>query len=113
MTALLFVLAAGAGASLRYATNLAVAGAGRPGWLGTLAVNVVGSFVLGALVGSDLPHAVVTVVGTGACGALTTFSTFALDAVDGPRAQGIVVVVAALCMITSRFGVFRVLKTYA
>lgn len=96
MTALLFVLAAGLGASLRYATNLAVAAAGRPGWLGTLAVNVAGSFVLGALVGSDLPQAVVTVAGTGACGALTTFSTFALDAVDGPRERGIVVVVASL-----------------
>jgi CrcB protein len=49
---------------------------------GTLAVNVVGSFVLAVLtflgVGSD----VVLLVGTGACGSFTTFSSFAVDTVE-------------------------------
>ena len=46
----------------------------------TLAVNVLGSFLLGALVavpvGDDL-----LLVGTGFCGAFTTFSTFAYETV--------------------------------
>jgi CrcB protein len=47
----------------------------------TLAVNVVGSFLLGVLVvvpvGSDL----LLLAGTGFCGAFTTFSTFAYETV--------------------------------
>jgi CrcB protein len=94
MTAVLFVVAAAVGASVRYGVNRLVDRAGRPGWLGTLAVNVAGSFVLGALVGADVSATTLTVIGTGGCGALTTFSTFALDAVDG-RARHTVTVVAA------------------
>ena len=49
--------------------------------LGTLTVNVVGSFVLGVVtfagVGSDL----LFLVGTGACGSFTTFSSFSFDTV--------------------------------
>ncbi|HEX7134947.1 MAG TPA: CrcB family protein, partial [Iamia sp.] len=44
---------------------------------GILVVNVVGSLALGLLVGSS-PTTVV-VLGTGFCGALTTWSTFAHD----------------------------------
>lgn len=52
--------------------------------LDTLAVNVLGSFALGALVaapsvGSSDP--VVLAVGTGFCGAFTTFSSFAFETV--------------------------------
>jgi CrcB protein len=50
---------------------------------GTLVVNVTGSFVLGLVVGLALYHGLPSrprlVIGTGFCGAYTTFSTFTLD----------------------------------
>ncbi len=47
----------------------------------TLAVNVVGSFVLGALLAAPLDSSLLLVFGTGFCGAFTTFSTFAFETV--------------------------------
>ncbi len=78
ITALAFVAAAGAGA-------LARAEAGRRwnrhrsmAW-GTLAVNVLGAFALGAL--HELGPPAITVAGVGGLGALTTMSTLARDTV--------------------------------
>ena len=52
---------------------------------GILVVNVTGSFVLGLLIGLGLYHGLPSdarlVLGTGFCGAYTTFSTFTFDAV--------------------------------
>lgn len=87
MTVLLVALGAAVGAPLRYLTDLAVQrwlGAAFP-W-GTLVVNVAGSFVLGFAVGLPAPPAVAAVVGTGFCGALTTYSTFGYETLRLARA---------------------------
>jgi fluoride exporter len=53
--------------------------------LGTLLINVSGSFVLGLLTGLDLagqmPLLVKALIGTGFCGAYTTFSTWSFETV--------------------------------
>ncbi|MEJ2579159.1 MAG: fluoride efflux transporter CrcB [Kineosporiaceae bacterium] len=84
MTALLVVAGAAVGAPLRYLTDLFVQRRHDSvfPW-GTLAVNAAGSLLLGVLVGADLgaggPTWVITLLGTGFCGALTTFSTFGYE----------------------------------
>ncbi|MEV6770150.1 CrcB family protein [Nocardia sp. NPDC051030] len=82
MTAALVMLGAVVGAPTRYLVDRAV---GRrfdtvfP--LGTLMVNVTGSALLGALIGAGANHWLLATVGTGFCGALTTFSTFGYETV--------------------------------
>jgi CrcB protein len=81
MTWLLVALGAAAGAAARYLTDVAVSRrrSGFP-W-GTLVVNVTGSFAVGVVAGAALAPAWVALLGTGFCGAFTTWSTLALDAV--------------------------------
>ncbi len=99
MTALLVVAGALVGAPLRlWVTRVAARRAGDPA-IGTLVVNVVGSAVLGALTGAaGVSAATLALVGTGFCGALTTFSTFGADVlrlVDLRRLLGALGYVAA------------------
>jgi len=49
---------------------------------GTFVVNVVGSFVLAVLTAASPGGDVALLVGTGACGAFTTFSSFGVATVD-------------------------------
>ena len=105
MTVVLVVLGAAIGAPTRYLTDLMVQArhdALFP-W-GTFVVNVVGSFLLGAVGAAvlvqDAPPWALTLVGTGFCGALTTFSTFGFETVrlleDGSWREATLNVAASL-----------------
>jgi CrcB protein len=78
--ALLVAAGAAVGAPARYVTDQLVQRR-RPGlfpW-GTLIVNITASFVLGLLVGLSVSARVMALFGTGFCGALSTYSTFAYE----------------------------------
>jgi fluoride exporter len=79
-------LAGAIGALARYLVDAVVIRRDARGLpVATLTINVTGSFVLGVLTGLALYHALPsspkTIVGTGFCGAYTTFSTFAYETV--------------------------------
>jgi CrcB protein len=80
-----YLIGAGAavGAVLRYATGRYVSGVvgHRPFPYGTFSVNVVGSFVLALFTFLGAGEDLILLVGTGACGSYTTFSSFSVDAV--------------------------------
>lgn len=97
MTALLVALGAAVGAALRFqvATRLDEAFP-----KGTLAVNVVGSLLLGFFVARALDDRTYALLGTGFCGGLTTYSAVAVQTVRlGPltsRAAAYAVLTLAL-----------------
>ncbi len=105
MTALLVVLGAAVGAPLRYLADRAVQARHDSvfPW-GTFAVNVAGSFLLGALATGARAHgvdsALLALAGTGFCGALTTWSTFGYETVrllgPGTRPAALANVVASI-----------------
>jgi len=86
MTVVLVLVGGAVGAPLRYLTDLFVQARHDSvlPW-GTLTVNVVGSLILGglasAVVIAGAPAWLLTLAGTGFCGALTTFSTFGFETV--------------------------------
>jgi CrcB protein len=83
MTLVLVMLGGAVGAVGRFLVDRALSGRSAVP-LGTLAVNVAGSFLLGVLsaVAPAVSPAVATLVGVGFCGALTTWSTFAFQTLD-------------------------------
>ncbi|MGW1675133.1 fluoride efflux transporter CrcB [Streptomyces sp. NPDC002324] len=93
------------GAPLRYLTDRAVQARHATAFpWGTFAVNVVGSLVLGTLTGAVAAGAADShlrlLLGTGLCGALTTYSTFSYEtlrlAQDGARPLAVANVVASV-----------------
>ncbi|MGW4194164.1 fluoride efflux transporter CrcB [Streptomyces sp. NPDC005004] len=105
MNWLLVIVGGMAGAPLRYLTDRFVQrrhDAVFP-W-GTFTVNVLGCFVLGLLTGAVVAgaasHNVQLLLGTGLCGALTTYSTFSFEtlrlAEDGARFLAAANVIASL-----------------
>ena len=94
MTVLLVVLGAAVGAPTRY-----LAGHLLDGHLprGTVVVNLVGSFLLGLFSALALTDHARALLGTGFCGALTTYSSFAVQTHDrGPRTGSVIVAVTVL-----------------
>lgn len=83
---LIVAVGAGFGGAMRHGVNLLAArllGTGFP--FGTLAVNVLGSFLMGLLTQVFLARPEITqewrlLITTGVLGGFTTFSTFSLDA---------------------------------
>lgn len=69
--------------------------------LGTLTVNVLGSFALGLFTFAGLGDRLLLLLGTGACGSFTTFSSFSYETVrlyeTGERARAVVNAAANLC----------------
>lgn len=85
MTVLLVAAGAAAGAMLRYVAGHVLGGL-LP-W-GVIAVNLTGSFLLGVFSGLALTGATMALLGTGFCGGLTTYSSFAVQAHDHGRRLG-------------------------
>jgi CrcB protein len=87
MNYLIVFFGAGLGGALRHGSNeLALRWFGTAYPVSTLAVNVVGSFAMGLLVGyfafrGDAPQAWRLFLTTGVLGGFTTFSAFSLDVV--------------------------------
>ena len=77
MLVVLIAAAGAAGVLARYGLGQAL-GAGSAPWT-VVAVNVVGSLLLGALAGAGASEDARAVAGIGFLGGFTTFSTFSLD----------------------------------
>jgi CrcB protein len=82
VTVLLVALGGAAGAPARYLLDKAITArqSSQFPW-GTFVVNMLGCLALGVLAGPTLAGHVFALLGTGFCGAFTTYSTFAYEAV--------------------------------
>ncbi len=116
MTALWVVLGAALGAPARYLVDQAVTARHSSRFpFGTLVVNLSGCLLLGLLTGLALGPTAAALLGTGFCGAYTTYSTFSYEAASlaqGGRARvaGVYVatsVVAGLALAALGYAVAR------
>ncbi|GCE37556.1 fluoride efflux transporter CrcB [Rhodococcus sp. USK10] len=80
MTVLLVALGGALGATTRYLAGRYV-GSYRSFPVATFVVNVAGCLILGLLSGASMPAQTFALLGTGFCGGLTTYSTFAVESV--------------------------------
>jgi fluoride exporter len=101
MTIVLVALGAAVGAPLRYLTDRLVQSRHESAFpWGTLTVNLIGSLLLGFLTGLPAAPAVSALLGTGLCGALTTYSTFSYETLqlarDGLRRHALANAVVSL-----------------
>jgi len=87
VTWLYVALGAAAGAPLRFLAGHLLDG--RLPW-GTVLVNVAGSFLLGVVLSLGLPEEGAALLGIGFCGALTTYSAFAVQTHERGRWLGLV-----------------------
>jgi len=103
MTVLMIALGAIVGAPARYLTDRAIQSRHETvfPW-GTLTVNLVASLILGVVVGANahVSPALTALVGTGFCGALSTYSTFSYEVMrlsgEGARFQAVLNVAVSL-----------------
>ncbi|HHU38315.1 MAG TPA: CrcB family protein [Propionibacterium sp.] len=103
MTWLWVSFAGGVGAVLRHLVHSGVHRAGQPSTRATLAVNWLGSFVIGVVAGLTsevVPSPVATAITAGLLGGFTTFSTASVEAAelwrDGDRGPAIGLTTAML-----------------
>ncbi|WP_306055247.1 fluoride efflux transporter FluC [Natronococcus wangiae] len=79
----------------------------------TLVVNVVGSFVFGAAVFAGASESTLRSLGTGICGAFTTFSSFSVETVQlyerGDRTLAVANALGNLALSLAAIGLARVL----
>lgn len=85
MTALLVAAGAAVGAPLRYLLGHYL---DEEFPTGTLLANLAGSFLLGLFSAMSLSGEALALLGTGFCGAFTTYSAFAVKAVERGRVSG-------------------------
>ena len=117
MTVAMVLLGGAIGAPLRYLTDLFVQSRHDSvfPW-GTFTVNILGSLILGvtaaAVIDLGSPAWVLALVGTGFCGALTTFSTFGFETIRLLE-EGSVLTAATNCLASLVIGLGACAGGYA
>ena len=116
VSVMLVAVGGAVGSVLRYLTSVAALewlGAAFP-W-GTLAVNAIGSLVIGAMAGADVEGSARLLLVTGVLGGFTTFSTFAYEAAGlaGSGKAGLAALYAALSLALGVGAVFAAQAVFA